>query len=120
MWLFFVVIWECDMNEYIGWLGSTFFAICALPQVIQTFRTKRADDLNSLFLLFWLLGEVLTFWYVLYDDVQKGVYHYPLYFNYLFNLLMLVYLVYAKLAYRKPLVAVIKDKPHSISRKKQA
>ncbi|MCT4639087.1 MAG: PQ-loop domain-containing transporter [Bacteroidales bacterium] len=88
------------MNEYIGWIGSIFFAICALPQVVQTFRTKSAKDLNSLFLLLWLLGEIFTFWYVLYDDFSKKEYHYPLYFNYVFNLLMLVYLVYAKITYK--------------------
>ncbi|MCG8332762.1 MAG: PQ-loop repeat-containing protein [Chitinophagales bacterium] len=88
------------MNEYIGWLGSFLFAVCALPQVIQTFRTKKSDDLNSLFLLMWFLGEVFTLWYIVMEDFLNNIRHYPLYFNYIFNLLLLSYLLFAKYKYR--------------------
>lgn len=93
------------INEVVGWLGSFMFSICALPQVIQTWRTKRADDLNDFFLWLWILGEIFTLFYICYDDMMNGILHLPLYFNYVFNIIMVVYLLYAKYFYknkRKP------------------
>lgn len=86
-------------NEIIGWIGSIFFAICALPQAIHTFRTKKSDDLSEMFLWFWFLGEVFTLSYILYADIVNKTYHFPLYFNYIFNLILLFYLIYAKYSY---------------------
>jgi len=86
-------------NEIIGWIGSIFFAVCALPQAIHTYRTKRSDDLSEMFLWFWFWGEVFTLAYILYGDYMKGTYHFPLYFNYIFNLFLLFYLIYAKYTY---------------------
>ncbi|MFA8341981.1 MAG: PQ-loop domain-containing transporter [Rhodothermaceae bacterium] len=88
------------VNEMIGWLGSFLFSICALPQVIQTWRTKKADDLNALFLWFWFWGEVFTLIYIVWTDISQGVYHLPLYFNYCFNLILVVYLLFAKYFYK--------------------
>ncbi|WP_430816378.1 PQ-loop repeat-containing protein [Carboxylicivirga sp. RSCT41] len=86
-------------NEMIGWLGSILFAVCALPQAIHTYRTKKSDDLSELFLWLWFLGEVFTLTYILYGDIVTGIYHIPLYFNYIFNLFLLFYLLYAKYHY---------------------
>jgi len=86
-------------NEIIGWMGSILFAICALPQVIHTFKTKKTDDLNELFLWLWFLGEILTLCYIFIDDTATKNYHIPLYFNYIFNILLLFYLIFAKYTY---------------------
>ncbi len=86
-------------NEIIGWMGSILFAICALPQVIHTFKTKKTDDLSELFLWLWFWGEVFTLCYIFIDDIASQNYHIPLYFNYLFNLLLLFYLIFAKYTY---------------------
>jgi uncharacterized protein with PQ loop repeat len=95
------------MNEVVGWIGSLLFAVCALPQVIHTFKTRKTDDVNELFLWLWFLGEIFTFSYVVVDDIASKNYHIPLYFNYAFNLLMLFYLIYAKYSYN--------SKPTSLS-----
>jgi uncharacterized protein with PQ loop repeat len=86
-------------NEIIGWIGSILFAVCALPQAIHTFRTKKSDDLSAMFLWFWFWGEIFTLSYILYSDFATGTYHFPLYFNYIFNLFLLFYLIYAKYTY---------------------
>ena len=86
-------------NEIMGWMGSILFAICALPQVVHTYKTRKVDDLNELFIWLWFLGEVFTFWYIIVDDINNKIYHIPLYFNYLFNLIMVFYLIYAKYRY---------------------
>jgi uncharacterized protein with PQ loop repeat len=49
------------VHQYIGWLGAFLFAICAVPQVVKTWKTKKAGDLSWLFLLLWLFGELFTF-----------------------------------------------------------
>jgi len=50
------------INEIIGWIGNILFAICGIPQVIKTFRSKSAKDLSLLFLWLWFSGELLTFY----------------------------------------------------------
>jgi uncharacterized protein with PQ loop repeat len=70
-----------------------------VPQVIKTWKTKEADDLSWLFLLFWLFGEILMLIYIIIDDGLIGITHYPLYINYVFNIIMVVYLIYAKKIY---------------------
>ena len=88
-------------TETIGWVGNILFAICGLPQVIKTFRSKSANDLSIVFLWLWLWGEILTFLYILIGDWQTGLAHFPLYFNYIVNIFMAVYLIYAKYIYPK-------------------
>jgi len=87
------------LHQILGWIGAFLFAICAVPQVIQTWKTKNARDLSWLFLLFWLGGELLTLTYIIIDDFLVGIIHYPLYINYLFNIILICYLVYAKWNY---------------------
>jgi len=87
------------IHTYLGWLGGFLFAICALPQVIKTYKTKKAEDLSWLFLLFWFFGEVFTLIYIIVDDNLLNIRHYPLYLNYIFNLILVLYLIYAKKYY---------------------
>ena len=89
------------MIETIGWTGNILFAICGLPQVIKTYRSKRAHDLSALFLWLWFLGEILTFVYIIAGDLQSDTLHIPLYFNYTVNTAMAVYLLFAKYTYHK-------------------
>ncbi len=88
-------------NEIIGWIGAALFAICALPQAVKTFKTKQAGDLSWMFLLFWLFGEIFTFIYVIIDDIKLKTTHYPLYINYVVNIVLVFYLLYAKMFYGK-------------------
>ncbi|HUX52826.1 MAG TPA: PQ-loop repeat-containing protein [Williamwhitmania sp.] len=86
--------------EAVGWLGSILFSICGLPQLVKTWKTKKVDDLSSLFLWLWFWGEILTFCYIVAGDVFVKSYHIPLYFNYAVNILIVIYLLYAKYAYK--------------------
>jgi len=88
------------MNDAIGWLGAFLFAICALPQAVKTFKTKRANDLSWLFLWLWFGGEIFTFIYIIIDDYREQSTHYPLYVNYVFNIFIIIYLLYAKKTYK--------------------
>ncbi|EKD47664.1 MAG: hypothetical protein ACD_65C00345G0010 [uncultured bacterium] len=87
-------------HHFIGWIGSFLFATCAVPQAVKTWKTKKAEDLSWLFLLFWILGELLTFSYIVTDDILIGITHYPLYVNYVFNIIIIFYLLYAKKRYK--------------------
>jgi uncharacterized protein with PQ loop repeat len=88
------------IHHFIGWIGAFLFAICAVPQVVKTWKTKKAGDLSMLFLVFWLFGELLTFTYIIIDDVLLEITHFPLYLNYFFNTLLVLYLIYAKRYYK--------------------
>ncbi len=87
------------MLELIGWIGGITLSICALPQVIHTYKTKNTSGLSSTYLLLWLKGELLTLGYILIHDFEQEQFQTPLYLNYLLNLLMACYLIYAKYWY---------------------
>lgn len=88
------------MHEIIGWFGAFLFAVCALPQAVKTFKTKKADDISWLFLWLWFLGEIFTFLYLIIDDIKLRTTHFPLYINYIFNIVIVVYLIFAKKFYK--------------------
>lgn len=87
------------LNETIGWIGNILFAICAFPQAVKTFRSKRTHDLSGLFLWLWFFGEFFTFIYIVVGDMQANTLHLPLYFNYVVNIVLACYLVYSKYTY---------------------
>ena len=89
------------INETIGWIGNILFAVCGIPQVIKTFLSKSAKDLSLLFLWLWFSGELLTFIYILTSDLETANFHFPLYFNYIVNIFMSCFLLYAKYVYPK-------------------
>jgi uncharacterized protein with PQ loop repeat len=88
------------INEIVGWIGGTVLSLCAVPQVFHTWRTKKAGDLSWGFLLMWFFGEVLTFAYIIIGDVMNSLTHFPLYLNYFFNTVLVIYLLYAKKNYK--------------------
>jgi len=97
------------INETIGWTGNILFAICGIPQVIKTYRSKSAKDLSLLFLWLWFVGELLTFIYIVVGDLETAIFHYPLYFNYIVNIFMVCFLLYAKYIYPEKFDLSIKD-----------
>lgn len=76
--------------EIIGWIGSILFAACGLPQMIQSVREKHSHGLNWAFLGMWATGEILTLIYI----IPKL--DWPLLFNYCFNLVCLIPIMYYK------------------------
>ena len=87
------------MIELVGWVGATCFSFCGLPQALKTYRTKSAQDFSWGFLWMWMIGEVLTFIYVLAQNIELGVYQLPLLINYFLNFSILCYLFFAKVRY---------------------
>lgn len=49
--------------ELLGWIGSVLLALCALPQAVQTIKTRSAGDLSWTFLLMWGVGDLLLLIY---------------------------------------------------------
>ena len=77
--------------ETIGWLGAMLFAICGLPQALQSIKDKHSHGLNWFFLLAWAGGEILTIIYVF------PKWDLPLLANYLVNMIFLAIMLYYKL-----------------------
>jgi len=88
------------MINAIGWLGGIFLSICALPQVIKTYQTKKIQDLSWGFIGLWFGGEIFTLFYIVAGDFISRIYHLPLYLNYGLNIVLLFYLIYAKFRYK--------------------
>lgn len=81
-----------NIIDMIGWTGSALFAICAIPQAYVCYKQKHAHGLSWVFLITWLLGEVLTLIYILIKEVLDL----PLLFNYTANLLALFVILHYK------------------------
>ena len=80
--------------EIIGWIGSAMFAMCGLPQAVQSSREGHSDGLSWLFLLMWFFGEIFTMIYV-WPKMD-----YPLLANYLTNMVFLVIILFYKISPR--------------------
>ena len=77
--------------ETLGWIGSILFAICGLPQALQSVRDGHSRGLNWFFLLAWFGGEILTIAYVWPKS------DWPLLFNYGINLVFLLVMLRYKI-----------------------
>ncbi len=51
--------------EYLGTLGSVIVCMSSLPQIIKTYRTKRADDFSILYLVSLMIGMVMIMGYAI-------------------------------------------------------
>ena len=88
-----------NMLESIGWIGNIVLSIGVIQQVWQTWRTHDVSSFNWPFLLMWAGGVFLTFIYIAAGNLQSGEFQWPLWLNYLVNILGTFYLVYAKAKY---------------------
>jgi uncharacterized protein with PQ loop repeat len=77
--------------DAIGWIGSGLFALCGLPQAVQSAREGHSHGLSWMFLLMWFFGEIFTMVYV-WPKMD-----YPLLANYLTNMVFLVIILYYKI-----------------------
>ena len=82
-----------------GWFGNIILSIGVIPQVVQTWETKDVSSFNWSFLLMWAFGVFFTFIYILEGDLKSGKRQYPLWLNYLVNIVATFYLCYAKIIY---------------------
>lgn len=82
--------------DIIGWIGSIFLAFCGLPQAIKTFKTQKTIDLSWWFLILWGTGELFCFVYIILTNWNIQFFQWPLYLNYLFNIVIVFYLFFAK------------------------
>ena len=77
--------------EIIGWIGSALFALCGLPQAVQSTREGHSHGLSWLFLLMWFWGEIFTLCYV-WPKMD-----YPLLANYFVNMVFVVIILFYKI-----------------------
>lgn len=72
------------MLDVIGYIGSFAFAICGIPLALEVLKAKHARNINTWFLVLWVIGEIFTLTYVLLSS------NWPLVPNYIFNLITLL------------------------------
>jgi lipid-A-disaccharide synthase-like uncharacterized protein len=76
--------------ELIGYIGSAFLAINAVPELIRTINDGRCH-IGWPMLVLWLLGEIFTTVYA----ISLG--NIPLIMNYVFNLFIVIVMLWYKL-----------------------
>ncbi len=85
--------------DVLGWVGNIVLSIGVIPQVVKTWRTHDVSSFSWGFLLMWAFGVLFTFIYIAHGDITSGRYQWPLWLNYLVNIVATFYLVYAKFVY---------------------
>ena len=55
------------MFEIMGTIGSLIICISSLPQIVKTYRTKKADDLSISYLIILMFGMTLMMIYSLHN-----------------------------------------------------
>jgi len=56
------------MIEICGWIGSLLLALRAIPQLVKSIRTKSSKDISRLFLIMWIIGNILSILYVIHSN----------------------------------------------------
>ncbi len=57
------------MIDIFGWLGSTLFALCAVPQLLKVRRDGHARGMCWSFLCMWLFGAIFSIAYAINQPV---------------------------------------------------
>ena len=83
------------MFEIIGTTGSLIICLSALPQIMKTYRTKRADDLSISYLAILLLGMTLILVYASHTGDLIFI------FGNLISILLTLFLIALLLRYRR-------------------
>jgi uncharacterized protein with PQ loop repeat len=84
-------------TNILGIIGALLLSLCAIPQAIQVFKTQNTKSLSLLFLLLWTSGEIFMWIYVILQNITTYTFQWPLHINYLFNILILIYLLIKKI-----------------------
>lgn len=87
------------MIELVGWIGGIALAVCAIPQVVTTWKAKSMDGISWLFLILWFIGEAFTVSYIVVTNISSGAFQIPLIVNCVLNIMLLFYLLWAKFRY---------------------
>jgi uncharacterized protein with PQ loop repeat len=78
--------------EMIGYIGSLFLTVNAVPELIRTIKDKRCH-IGWPMLLLWFVGEVfMTIYAVLLGNI-------PLMMNYIFNFIVVIVMLGYKVRY---------------------
>jgi len=90
-----------EFFEAVGWLGNVVLSISVIPQVWKTYKSHDVSSFSWSFILMWCGGVMLTFVYIAQDNIVQGNFQWPLWLNYIVNIVGTTYLVYAKIKFTK-------------------
>lgn len=88
------------MLDFLGWFGALMFALCGIPQALQSYREGHTRGMGWGFLSMWAAGEVSMILYTL------PMQNYPLLLNYIGNFVALVVMVYFKVWERPAQISI--------------
>ena len=83
--------------EIIGWFYTLCFAICYIPQIVKSFKTKKVDDISVTLFILSLTGYIAAIVYTL-GEIGPNI---ILLTNYLFGSLCSLIMIITFFYYRK-------------------
>ncbi|MBI4372135.1 MAG: PQ-loop repeat-containing protein [Candidatus Omnitrophica bacterium] len=54
---------KVDMDQVLGWIATTLFTICYIPQMLKTYRTKTVDGLSFRLLFISFIANIVALCY---------------------------------------------------------
>ena len=88
------------MENLFGIVGASAFAVCALPQVIKSFKTRSTKDISWGFIVLSIVGNIASFVYIFLCDLKMGYWQYPQFCNYSIALILILVLLTFKIKWR--------------------
>jgi MtN3 and saliva related transmembrane protein len=58
-------LFNMQLSDILGWIAAILFAICYLPQIVKTYRTKTVEGLSFGLLFLSFIANIIALWYAI-------------------------------------------------------
>ena len=82
-----------EIYEIFGYLGGLILTLCLVPQIMKTYKTKKADDISTVWEYLYFIGVTFYIIYAIDKDLP------PVYIPAFLELIFIIILFYLKRKY---------------------
>tara|TARA_Y100000590_G_scaffold443622_1_gene573290 strand:+ start:887 stop:1246 length:360 start_codon:yes stop_codon:yes gene_type:complete len=82
-----------EIYEFFGYLGGLILTLCLVPQIMKTYKTKKADDISTVWEYLYFIGVTFYIIYAIDKDLP------PVYIPAFLELIFIGILFYLKRKY---------------------
>ena len=82
-----------EIYEFFGYLGGLILTLCLVPQIMKTYKTKKADDISTVWEYLYFIGVTFYIIYAIDKDLP------PVYIPAFLELIFIIILFYLKRKY---------------------
>tara|TARA_B100000315_G_scaffold167949_1_gene156462 strand:+ start:991 stop:1368 length:378 start_codon:yes stop_codon:yes gene_type:complete len=82
-----------EIYDFFGYLGGLILTLCLVPQIMKTYKTKKADDISTVWEYLYFIGVTFYIIYAIDKDLP------PVYIPAFLELIFIIILFYLKRKY---------------------